>query len=357
MEMNCATLVTMLRSTCWCRSFASVCLAVFLLAGFSPITARAEGSFSDVSSSHPAFAAVEYVKAQGIMTGNPNGTFAPGSPFTRAASAKVLVLTKMSEADVQAVTERTFTDIPEGAWYRRYAEAARIKGIVGAAASFNGDRTVKKAEFLKMLLSSQGADPNAFSEIRLALSTDVTDPDAWYYPWMRRGITDSLIQIQQDGKLGPDRDLTRADAAQLLYRYAMYQAGKRTQALLSEEESELVNVLQALEAKEFAAADMASARALLAARGAHASKPSVAIVQAAVKIAESFRALVRGYKAGTEGRLDDALALAKEAWALAEKAKQLSPDLGELSGRVQTIAKAMADQAREMLKQGTASSS
>ncbi|NOS66764.1 MAG: S-layer homology domain-containing protein [Candidatus Peribacteraceae bacterium] len=155
-----------------------------------PARAEAAGSFSDVPESNPAFAAIEYVKGQGIMTGNPNGTFAPAGPFTRAASAKVLVLTKMSEADVQAVTERTFGDIPEGAWYRVYAEAARIKGIVSAAASFNGDRTVKKAEFLKMLLSSQGADPNAFSEIRLPLATDVTDPDAWFYPWMRRGITD-----------------------------------------------------------------------------------------------------------------------------------------------------------------------
>ncbi|NOS66763.1 MAG: hypothetical protein HOO67_00105 [Candidatus Peribacteraceae bacterium] len=132
----------------------------------------------------------------------------------------------------------------------------------------------------------------------------------------------------------------------------MYQAGKRTQALLSEEESELVNVLQALEAKEFPPANMASARALLAARGAHASKPSVAIVQAAVKIAESFRALVRGYQAGTEGRLEDALALAKESWALAEKAKAISPTLQELATRVQGIAESMAKQAREMMQGG-----
>lgn len=325
-----------------------------LLALSTTAAVAAEQSFSDVAPKSPEYAAVEYVKAQGIMTGNPHGTFAPGGPFTRAAAAKVLVLTTMKEADVQAITESTFGDIPEGAWYRKYAEAARIRGIVSAAPSFNGDRTVKKAEFLKMLLSSQGADPNAFSEIRLPLASDVTDPDAWYYPWMRRGITDSLVQVQADGMLGPDRNLTRGDAAQLLYRFAMYQAGKRTQALLSEEESELVNILQALENKDLPQAEYASARALLAARGAHASKPTVPIVQSAVKIAEAFRSLIRGYRAGNEGNLDETIRLAKEAWGLAEKAKSISPDLGELALRVQDIAATMAKQARETKEQGGA---
>lgn len=207
-----------------------------------------------------------------------------------------------------------------------------------------------------MLLSSQGFDPGAFSEIRLPLATDASDPDTWFYTWMRLGIANALIQVQQDGKLSPDKELTRANAAELVYRLAMYKAGKRTQALLSEEESELVNILKMLEVKNVAQAEMASARALLAARGAHASKPSVPIVQSAVKISESFRALVRAYMAGSDGQFDDALSLAKEAWALAEKAKQISPELQDLATRVQTIAKNMADQAREMLKEGAQAS-
>jgi hypothetical protein len=197
-----------------------------------------------------------------------------------------------------------------------------------------------------MLLSSQGADPNSYGEIRLPLSPDVTDPDAWYYPWMRLGITNSLIQVQSDGMLSPERKLSRANAAELLFRYAMYTAGKRTQALLSEEETELVNVLQMLENQNLQGAEFASARALLAGRGALTTKPSVPIVQAAVKTAEAFRAIVRAYRAGTEGRNDEAIKLAKDAWALAARANEISQSLGELAKSVQDIASKIATQAR-----------
>jgi hypothetical protein len=313
---------------------------------FLPLSAVAQSaSFRDVPATHPAFAAVEFVKARGMMTGNPDGTFKPADLFTRAAAAKVLSLTKVTDAEAKANTEKTFGDIPDGAWYRAYAETARKLGIVSAAASFNGDKPVK---FLKMLFASQGIDTNAYSEISLPFSTDVTDTKAWFYPHIRLALASSLILVGGDGKLLPDRNLTRADVALIVHRLAMYQAGKRAQALLSAEESDLVNVLQMLEKKELVQAEYASARALMFARGAHQSKPDAPIVQGALKTAEAFRALVRGYRAGAEARYDDAVALSKEAWAFAERAKELSSDLGSLSTQLQNIAKTLADQARAL---------
>ena len=335
---------------------AAVCM--FLMAAAAiPSPAFAAGSFSDVSEKSPEFAAVEFLKAKGIMQGYPDGTYKPKQTVTRAEAVKMLVSTRLSPEEIQTFTKRSYTDVPTDAWYRPYVEAAFQKlGLIDGppkTTTFNGGRTIQRAEFLKLLFKSQGIDTNAYSEIVLPLAFDVTDTTAWYYPLMRYAVSTMIIHVEPDGKLHPDSELTRGEVALEIYYLAMYQAGKRTQAGLSMEESDLVNTLQLLEQKQFAAAEMASARALLAARGALTSKPTTAIVQAAVKIAEAFRGLVRAYVAGTEGRLDDVLALSKEAWGLAERAQQLSPSLKDLAVRVQTIAKGMADQAREMIKGGT----
>lgn len=343
------------------ESIPSPRTAVFLTAAvavllFSPFPAASAASFSDVPESNPAFSAVEFLKAKGIMQGYADGTFQPDRKVNRAEAVKILVATKLSPEEVQTFTTRSYTDVPAEAWYRPYVEAAFQKlGLIDGppkTTTFNGDRPVRRAELLKLLFKLQGIDTNAYGEITLPLATDVTNADEWFYPYMRYAVSTVMIHVEPDGRLRPDLELTRAELALEVYYLAMYQAGKRTQAGLSTEESYLVHTLQALEAKDLVQADMASARALLSARGAHTSKPTTPIVQAAVKIAEAFRALVRGYKAGTEGRLQDVITLSKEAWALAEKAKSLSPGLEELSGRVQSIAKTMADQAREMLKEG-----
>lgn len=329
----------------------------FLATVMGAIPARAQTTtFSDVPATHPAFAAVEYVKDKGIFKGYADGTFRLGNPLKRSETVKILVSMKLSEQDVQQYSKRSFTDVPADAWYRAYAEAAMLKlGIIDGppkATVFNGDNAVTKVQFLKMFLKTQSTDAaGTFGEIQLPLATDVTDPTAWYYPYVRYALSSSLIQVQNDGMLRPDATLTRGDAALIIHRLAMYQAGRRTQVLLSQEESELMSVLQMLENKELAQAEYASARALIAARGAHRSKPNVAIVQAAVKTSEAFRALVRAYRAGSEGKAQEVITLSKDAWGLAEKARQLSPELTDLTSRVQTIAKAMADQARELQKQ------
>ena len=321
----------------------------------------AAASFSDVSEKSPQFAAVEFLKARGILQGYSDGTFRPSKKVTRAEAVKILVSTKMSADEIATFTKRSYTDVAVDAWYRPYVEAAFQKlGLIHGppkTSTFNGEKTVRLGEFLKLLFKSQGVDTNAFSEIKLPLATDVNDATAWFYPMMRYAVASSILQIDADGKLHPDGEITRGDLADILYRLASYQGGKRTQALLSEEESELVNVLKMFDKKDFTQAEMASARALVASRGALLSKPTVSIVQAAVKIAESFRSLDRAYNAGTAGKLDDVLTLTKEAWGLADKAMQISPSLQELSTRVQTIASNMATQARTLIKQGLSSSS
>ncbi len=301
--------------------------------------------FSDIPKDSPILPAAEYMKAKGILT--PAAQFKPNDKLTRAQAAKILVAPIVSPDQLAQVKQTTFTDVPAGAWYLPYVEAAKQLGIVSPAAMFNGDKPVTKAAFIKMLLISRKLDASsAFSDFTYPLSTDVANPSEWYYPLLRYALASSMTAVGKDGNLSPARELTRGDMALLYYRLEMYMADRRTQALLSQTETDIGNVLQMLDAKNVEQAEYASNRAIISARGALTSKPNDLLIQGAVKVAKGFQLLVQGYRAGISGNLDGVIAASKEAYAAADKAKSLSPGLSAVTMQMQAIAKTMADDAR-----------
>ena len=313
-----------------------------------------EQAFSDVPPDHFAFQAVEFLKANGILSGYPDGTFKPDKLVNRAEGVKIVVA-PLLKSDVQlAGITSVYDDIPTGAWYLPFVDIARRElGIIDGppkSLAFHGERPVNKAEFFKILLLAHKADPTgAYAEIRLPLAADVTNPDEWYYPYVRFAIAASMTSITPEGMLQPGKALTRGEVAVLLHRYLMYTDGRRAQALLSETDTELLNTLHMIEVGEYLVAQYASARALVAARGALASKPDEPIVKGAVKTAEAFRALVSAFEAERNDDLVEAIRLAKETWHLAEQAREFSPSLTSVSEQLQQIASSIADNARDRM--------
>ncbi len=310
-------------------------------------------SFSDVPESHPAYEAIEYLRSRSVVQGYADKTYKPDQVLNRAEALKFIIAPLVEPEALAHFTETAYDDVPKGSWFLPYVEIARQAEIIDGPpkkASFFGGNTVMKSEFFKILLLAHKVDPNSYSEIRLPLSSDVTDPNAWFYPYLRYGIASSMTMVTANGTLDPSRPLTRADASQLLFRLLMYREGRRTQALLSESETEILLVLSLLEQNNIDQAEYASARALLAARGAHAAKPNEPIVIGALKTTEAFRALVRAYRAGLNEEYDEVIRLTKDAWTLAEKAKETAPGLEKLIIEVQNVATTMANTAREAKK-------
>ena len=303
-------------------------------------------SYTDVPETSPVFPAVEYLKAKGVLT--PAAAFHPSDKLTRAQAAKIIIAPLVRPEELAKVTATTFTDVAPTAWYMPYVEAARQLKIIDSVPTFNPDKPVTKAGFMKMLLTAKKLDYNgAFSDFTAPLATDTANKSDWFYPVMRYGLAASMTAVGQDGNLSPSREITRADMALLYYRLEMYMADRRTQALLSQAETDIGNVLQMLDAKNIQQAEYASNRSILTARGALTSRPNEALVQGAVKVAKGFQFLVLAYKAGVSGDLDGVLKNAKDAYASADKAKSLSPGLSVVTTQMQTIAKNMADEARK----------
>ena len=311
-----------------------------------------EDSFSDLPEDHYAHNAVMFLKSKNIISGYEDGTFKPEKSVNRAEALKMIVAPLITDEQLAQAKEANtvFSDVNNDDWYKPYVELARAAKIIDGPPKkeqFNGGNAVIKVEFMKMVQEAFGAKPKmAFSEIKLPLSQDVTNTDEWFYPYMRYGITTSMTMISEEGTLSPGKELTRAETAVILYRFIMYEQDRRTQALLSEAESEILIILSFLEQDNITEAEYASARALLAARGAHASKPDESIVQGAVKITEAFRALVRGYRAGVNRDFDETVRLAGEAWNLSDRAKEKNTELKKIADQVQAISKNMADSAR-----------
>ena len=337
------------------RKLVATISAISMLGAYAPIVMAQQSSFSDVPADSEIAPAVEFLKATEIISGYEDGTFRPNQKVNRAEAVKIIVAPLLTKEQLAQATQTVYNDVPTDAWYLPYIEWARQAfGILDGPPekpSFNGAQPVVKVEFLKMLLLANKVDPNSFSEISLPLADDVTNTNEWFYPYMRYAMTSSMIMIGEDGKLNPGAELTRGDVALLMFRFLMYQDNRRTQALLSETEQEIVIVLNSLESNNITQAEYASARGLLAARGAHASRPDTGVVKGALKIAEAFRALVRAYRAGLNLQLDEVIKLAGDAWTLSEQAKSMSPDVEAISTQVQASAKTMADSARELKTQ------
>ncbi len=100
-------------------------------------TGPAQASFADVPVNHWAFRHVEYARAQGVVTGYPDGLYRPGADVDRAQMAVFVSRSLLGPgtAPPEPQGEPTFADVApatEWAWCHRHVEhLARLKIVTG----------------------------------------------------------------------------------------------------------------------------------------------------------------------------------------------------------------------------------
>ena len=105
-------------------------MAAFLYraAGSPAFTPPAVASFSDVPTSHFFFKEIEWMKAEGITNGLPNGTYAPNSSVSREAMAAFLYRFSDNPAFTPPGTA-SFSDYPVGSLFFKEVEWLKSTGI------------------------------------------------------------------------------------------------------------------------------------------------------------------------------------------------------------------------------------
>ncbi len=155
--------------------------------------------------------------AMGIVTGNPDGTYAPEEPVTRGAMSK-LVFEAMEQLGGTALTPGTGDNpVPgtAGTWSARYIVPLFHAGYLEKEdypGAFEEGKPMSRAEVAKLLVRAMGHrdDGSAVSTV----FPDVTGESYYIAKAHELGI----VTGNPDGTFTPDAPITRATAAAMLLR-------------------------------------------------------------------------------------------------------------------------------------------
>lgn len=174
------------------------------------------GTFPDVPLAHPSYDAVEYLAANAIVGGYPDGTFRPEQKINRAEFTKIVIGARFSPLDIAGclpsippallfTRSLIFPDVARHQWFAKYVCKAKVSGMVGGYpdGTFRPPVNINFAEAAKILASS-------FSP-----SLVKTQAAAWYEPFVRfleqrRAIPQSIQSL--------DQILTRGEMAEMTFR-------------------------------------------------------------------------------------------------------------------------------------------
>lgn len=280
----------------------SLCLLLSLVGTRLPLAHAA--SFQDVSSSDPAYRAIEYFAELGVLEGyldSKSGLryFKPTNPVNRAEAVKMMLAGSTGSFTIpERVSENVFPDVKVADWFAPYVSLAKSKGIVkgnDGTGLFDPARGVNKAELLKMVILANGIDlSKELANVRKVTFSDAKSSD-WFYDYVRYAKAYGIIFPDSLGKLDPGKALTRAEVAQILYNIVKVRTGGDKQVLLSRTEASIISAMANVNVKEYdaAIADMEEAKKF--AEAAKNADPSNTLVNEAFTIAQSYAVVIRGF--------------------------------------------------------------
>jgi hypothetical protein len=182
-----------------------------------------------VVGSHWAANLVHRLTANAILVGN-NNKARPQDQLTRAEFAKMLVLAKKLEA---TATTGRFSDIRAADWHNVYVAAAVADGFItgNPDGTFAPSKAITRQEMAAMLYKAMGEDAPAADFAALSATFDATDL-AKVGPWAKAAVASVNEAGLMTGKPGPNYDdllgtglvfdplgnATRAEAAAVVTR-------------------------------------------------------------------------------------------------------------------------------------------
>lgn len=178
------------------------------------------GVFPDVPTEHPYKDAIEALARDGIVKGNPNGNFDPDRSVNRAEMLKLLYTA--SGRNAEAPHGGCFKDVIRGSWYEAIVCNAAALGFVQGYSNgtFGPGNPVTRTEALKMVHTVFGFDVATLNEADKDLIKFVDiSVAAWYTKYVSSAYKIGLLPIP--GKIGsrfyPDKELLRGEAAAYMY--------------------------------------------------------------------------------------------------------------------------------------------
>lgn len=175
-------------------------------------------NFPDVPQTHKNSYAIQVLKDAGIVSGFGDGNFQPDQEITRAESTAIILKAASIPAE-ESVVRLPFTDIPETAWYYRVIQKGylirKLKGYEDN--TFRPENPVTVPEALALLLGFFDINTNAL-KIDPIIYGGLNRED-WYASRCQYAKNNNLIEPNERGYVDPAAPLTRAELAEIIYRF------------------------------------------------------------------------------------------------------------------------------------------
>lgn len=174
--------------------------------------------FDDVKVTDWFHEAVDYVVANGIMVGVSDTTFAPNAVLTRAQM--VTILYRMAGTP-EFETDKSFSDVKEGAWYYDAVQWAVANGITNGMGdgTFAPNKEMTRVELVAFLAKYAKLEGKyVAADADLTVFTDAGQVAAWATEYMNWAVANGLIN-GSNGKLNPKGTATRAQVAKVIMTY------------------------------------------------------------------------------------------------------------------------------------------
>jgi len=179
--------------------------------------------FIDVSPADWFYEQVRDVFEQGLMTGTGDTTFSPGTQVTRAMAVQVLY--NRHGQPYLGGLGNPFTDVAEDAWYHDAVTWTRANGIVEGFGdgTFAPDAYITRAH-LVVLLNNYARAVGLVLPPQRESQTFADDMDIRNYAKeaVNRFFRAMIINGRPDGTFDPQGNATRAELATMLSRFVRY---------------------------------------------------------------------------------------------------------------------------------------
>ncbi|MBT3834987.1 hypothetical protein HOF56_01945 [Candidatus Peribacteria bacterium] len=185
------------------------------------IEASHGGPFEDVNLNHKFANEIEKIKEAGIVSGYDDGTFKPDKTVNRAEFIKMM-MDSVGLSPIGMEFNACFEDV-FNQWFAPYVCIAKRKGWVNGYAdnSYRPDREVNRAEAIAM--ASRIIDIERSGE-DIILFNDVS-PDSWFSEPLQELASNNLVPSSYETWFRPERGMTRGEMAYIAYQVMLEKGG------------------------------------------------------------------------------------------------------------------------------------
>ncbi|OEH92132.1 S-layer homology domain-containing protein [Bacillus solimangrovi] len=195
------------------RKFIAMTVTTAVVASAVAPTVSA-AQFSDVKDNTWYTEAIEYLVDKEVISGYPGGTFKPNGSLTRAEAAKVMALTL--GLDHEGAPDANFPDVKRGEWFAPYVSVLVNEGIISGFpdGTFKPHQTLTRAQMAKMMAVAYGIGEDS------SVDLDFVDlgNSQWAKGYIGALVEADIVQGLDATHYGPTQEVTRAQAAQFVYK-------------------------------------------------------------------------------------------------------------------------------------------